>query len=113
MLLALVLSPVMVGVGRAHAQAQSAMVSRALDLETAGRWKDAIAAWRQVLASGDVGQGVLGLERVFTQLAMEDSVLPALDTLVAQRPADRTLRGAQLRVLRALGRDADARKAFD
>jgi tetratricopeptide (TPR) repeat protein len=97
----------------AHAQAQSVMVNRAFDLEQAGRWRDAIVAWRQVIGAGDVGQGVLGLERVFTQLSMEDSVLPALDTLLAQRPTDRVLRGAQLRVLRSLGRDGDARKAFD
>jgi tetratricopeptide (TPR) repeat protein len=99
--------------GSARAQAQSAQVNRAYDLEQAGRWRDAIAAWRIVIGSGDLGQGVLGLERVFTQLAMEDSVLPALDTLLAQHPTDRVLRGVQLRVLRSLGRDQDARRAFD
>lgn len=92
---------------------QGALVSRALDLEQGGRWRDAIAAWRQVLTAGDVAQGVLGLERVFTQLAMEDSLLPVLDSLLAQRPTDRTLHGVQLRVLRSLGRERDARKAFD
>ncbi len=94
-------------------QAQSAQVNRAYDLEQAGRWRDAIAAWRLVIGAGDLAQGVLGLERVFTQLAMEDSVLPALDTLLAQHATDRVLRGAQLRVLRSLGRDQDARRAFD
>jgi tetratricopeptide (TPR) repeat protein len=110
---ALVLVALCVPAGAVHAQAQSVLVNRAFDLEQAGRWRDAIAAWRQVIGTGDVAQGVLGLERVFTQLAMEDSVLPALDTLLAQRPADRALRGAQLRVLRSLGRDKDARAAFD
>src|ERR1039458_227522 len=97
----------------ARAQAQSVLVNHAFDLEQAGRWRDAIVAWRQVIGAGDVGQGILGLERVFTQLSMEASVLPALDTLLAQRPTDRVLRGAQLRVLGSLGRDGDARTAFD
>lgn len=97
----------------AHPQGQAALVNRAFDLEQAGKWRDAITAWRQVISAGEVGQGVLGLERVFTQLAMEDSVFPALDTLLRTRPADRLLRGAQLRLLRSLGREQDARKAFD
>ena len=96
----------------ARAQAQSVLVNRAFDLEQAGKWREAITLWRQVIGAGDVGQGALGLERVFTQLAMEDSVLPTLDSLLAQRPTDRMLRGSQLRVLRSLGRDQDARKSF-
>ena len=96
-----------------QAQAQSALVNRAFDLEQAGKWRDAISAWRQVIAAGDAAQGVLGLERVFTQLSMEDSVLPALDTLLAQRPTERVLRGAQLRLLRSVGRDSAARGAFE
>ena len=97
---------------RAAAQAQNVLVQRALDLENAGRWRDAITAWRGVISAGEAGQGVLGLERVFQQLAQDDSVLPPLDSALARAPRDRLLRGAQLRVLRALGRDAAARDAF-
>lgn len=97
----------------ARAQAQNQIIQKAVDLENAGKWRDAIAAWRAVIADGAAGQGVLGLERVFTQLAQDDSVLPAIDSLLAKTPADRTLRGSQLRVLRALGRDKEARAAFD
>ncbi len=96
-----------------HPQAQTATVNRALDLEQAGRMRDAIAAWREVIAAGQQAQGVLGLERIFNQLAQDDSVLPTLDALLAQKPTDKTLRGVQLRVLRALGRENDARAAFD
>ncbi len=99
--------------GRAGAQAQDQLIQRAIDLENAGKWREAVAAWRAVIAGGQSGQGVLGLERVFSQLAQDDSVLVALDTLVRQRPTDRMLRGSQLRVLRAVGRDKDARTAFD
>ena len=95
------------------AQAQTAAASRAFDLEAAGRLRDALAAWRQVIATGAVGQGVLGLERVFSQLAQDDSVLPTLDSLLVQSPADRILRGVQLRVLRSLGREREAHVAFD
>ena len=98
---------------RAGAQAQNQLIQKAVDFENAGKWRDAIAAWRAVIVEGAAGQGVLGLERVFTQLAQDDSVLPAIDTLLTKTPADRTLRGSQLRVLRALGRDKEARAAFD
>ncbi|MBI1808743.1 MAG: hypothetical protein HYR75_02490, partial [Gemmatimonadetes bacterium] len=96
----------------AGAQALNAIVQRALDLENAGRWRDAIGAWRTVIASGETAQGVLGLERVFQQLGQDDSVLPPLDSALARAPKDRMLRGAQLRVLRSLGRETDARAAF-
>lgn len=97
----------------AVAQGQNVLMQRALDLESAGRWRDAVVAWRAVIASGEAAQGVLGLERVFQELGQDDSVLPPLDSALARAPKDRTLRGAQLRVLHTLGRDADARAAFD
>jgi tetratricopeptide (TPR) repeat protein len=95
------------------AQAQTAAINRAFDLEQAGRMREAIAAWRQVIAAGQAGQGVLGLERVFSQLSQDDSVLPTLDSLLVQTPADKILRGVQLRVLRSLGRESDAHAAFE
>ena len=70
--------------GNLLGQAQTATVNRALDLEQAGRMRDAIAAWREVIAAGQPAQGVLGLERIFNQLAQDDSVLPVLDSLLAQ-----------------------------
>jgi tetratricopeptide (TPR) repeat protein len=97
----------------AGAQAQGATVGKALDLEGAGRLREAVAVWRQAIAEGAVAAGILGLERAFTQLGQEDSVLTALDTLVARSPADRTLRSVQLRVLSSLGREREARAAFD
>ena len=101
------------GPAAAFAQAQTAAVNRAFDIEQAGRMRDAIAAWRDVIAAGQTAQGVLGLERVFSQLAQDDSVLPTLDSLLTRTPADKTLRGVQLRVLRSLGREADAHAAFE
>lgn len=94
------------------AQAQNVLVQRAMDLENAGKWRDAVIAWRTVLSTGDVAQGILGLERVYQQMGQDDSVLPPLDSALARAPKDRVLHGAQLRVLRSLGRDRDARAAF-
>lgn len=95
------------------AQAQPADLNRAVELEQAGRWTDAIAAWRRVLAAGDVEQGMLGLERVYSQLGQDDSVVALVDSLLPARPANRVLRGIQLRTLRSLGRDSDELAAFD
>lgn len=58
------------------------------------------------------GAGVLGLERVFSQLGQEDSVIVAIDTLIPRQPDNRILRGVQLRTLRALGREQSVREAF-
>ena len=57
--------------------------------------------------------GILGLERAFSAMGQEDSLLPAIDTLLRKTPREPTLRGALLRTLRALGRDAAVRRAFD
>ena len=97
----------------ASAQALPTAITRAVELEQGGRWRDAIVAWRAVIETGDAGQGMLGLERVFSQLGQEDSVIVMLDTLVPHQPANRILRGVQLRILRALGREPEVRLAFE
>lgn len=102
--------PVPVG---AQAQPGEQVLRRASDLENAGQYREAIAAYREALRQGAVGQGVLGLERAFSALGQEDSLFAALDTLLRTRPRDAVLQGARLRILRAVGRDADARRAFE
>ena len=88
------------------------LVSKALDLESAGRNREAVGAWRAVIASGAVLPGALGLERVFSMLGEEDSLLVALDTLLPLFPRETQLRSAQLRTLATLGRHEDAAAAF-
>ena len=88
------------------------LVSKALEFESAGKHREAIAAWRAAMAAGAVLPGVLGLERVFMVLAQEDSLLPALDTLVPRFPAEGQLRSVQLRTLTTLGLDRRAAEAF-
>lgn len=104
---------VMVTAGSAGGQAQRNAVARAVEIEQAGRWREAIDAWRSVLASGELAQGALGLERVFAQLGQEDSVRVLVDSLLAGNGGNRVLRGIQLRTLRSLGRGREESAAFE
>jgi len=97
----------------AQAQPGDAALRRALDLENAGKYREAAVAYRDALSQGAGPNALLGLERAFGSLGQEDSVFPALDALLRTSPRDPTLRGVLLRTLRSLGRDAAARRAFD
>lgn len=103
----------LVTAGSAGAQAQRNAVARAVEIEQAGRWREAVDAWRSVLASGELAQGALGLERVFAQLGQEDSVRVLVDSLLSGSPGNRVLRGIQLRTLRSLGRGREEAAAFE
>jgi len=94
-------------------QAQVASVTRAVELEQTGKAREAIAVWRELLASGQTAQAILGLERIFSQLGQDDSLLVAIEPVLAAKPGDRAARGAQMRTLRSLGRDTEVRGAFD
>lgn len=91
----------------------AAVLTRAMDAENQGRAREAIAAYREAIARGAIIPGVLGLERAFALMAQEDSVLPALDTLLPRFPREASLRNAQLRALVAVGREREANRAFD
>jgi hypothetical protein len=97
----------------AQAQPGEMALKRAIDLENAAKYREAIAAYREAVRLGAVSQGVLGMERSFGSLGQEDSLLPTLDALLRTTPRDAVLRGALLRTLRSLGRDAAARRAFE
>ncbi|MEY4609106.1 MAG: hypothetical protein RL625_1323 [Gemmatimonadota bacterium] len=113
-LLALVIGGALAG--SVHLAAQtgpaSTVLARAIDAENQGRAREAIAAYREAIALGAVVPGVLGLERAFALVAQEDSVLPALDTLIAKFPREGSLRNAQLRALVTVGREREASRAF-
>ena len=97
----------------AQAQPGEVPLRRGIDLENAGKYREAVGAYREALAQGATANAILGLERAFGAMGQDDSVLPALDGLLRASPRDPTLRGVLLRTLRALGRDAAARRAFD
>ncbi len=89
-----------------------ALISRALDHENAGRYREAALAWQAVIAAGSVMPGVYGLERVYAMTGDEEALLPLLDSLIPHHPRDGQLRAAQLRTLVAAGRNEDADAAF-
>jgi hypothetical protein len=92
----------------------AASVARGLDLESAGKVREAIVEYRSALGATDqVVAAVLGLERCYAQLGRGEQLLPLLDTLLARRPDHPTLRTVQLRTLTSVGRDDDARQAFE
>lgn len=97
---------------RGTAQSSSSALQRALDLETAGKYRAAVTAFREALSDAPLTSVVLGLERVYYQLGQSDSLLPLLRTLLAGRPRDPTLRTVQLRTLVMLHRDMDAYGTF-
>ena len=98
--------------GPVRAQAQPGMPMRAMELEQAGKWREALVAYRAALDES-LTASILGLERVYDQLGKRDSILPLIDTLIARRPREPMLRTIQLRTLGYLHRDDAARAAFE
>lgn len=93
----------------------------ALDAEDKGNMKAAALAYRDVLqralipgnADGDkVALSLLGLERVWAELGMRDSIVPVVQRVLQLRPTDPVARSMQLRALVGIGRDDEARVAF-
>lgn len=71
----------------------------ALVLERQGRYAEAAALYRGVLARNPTDLAALmGLERAYGELGLPDSLAPFVDRAVAADPASRVLREVQLRV---------------
>ena len=85
---------------------------KALDLETAGKYREAVPLFRSALHTPAVVNALLGLERAYAELGRTDSLLPSLDTLIAGNRREETYRTVQLRTLHGLGRSAEVRAAF-
>lgn len=86
---------------------------RAMDLEAAGKYKEAAPLFRSVLRTPAGVNALLGLERVYSELGWTDSLVAPLDSLIAANPKEETYRTVQLRTLDAVGRDAELHRAFD
>src|SRR5215203_6627391 len=94
-----------------RAQAQPGMPMRAMELEQAGKWREALAAYRAALDES-LTASILGIERVYDQLGKRDSIAPLSDSLIAKRPTEPMLRTIQLRTLTYLHRADAAAVAF-
>jgi tetratricopeptide (TPR) repeat protein len=113
LLIVVALRLVMGGTLGAQAPADTMMFYRALDLEAAGKYRDAAPLFRAALRTPTVVNALLGLERVYAELGWSDSLVAPLDTLIAANPREETYRTVQLRTLQSLGKDADLRRAFE
>jgi tetratricopeptide (TPR) repeat protein len=86
---------------------------RAMELEAAGKYKEAAPLFRSVLRTPAGVNALLGLERVYAELGWTDSLVAPLDSLIVANPKEDTYRTVQLRTLDAVGRDAELHRAFD
>lgn len=98
---------------QAPAAADTMAFYKALDLEAAGKYRDAAPLFRTAVHTPAAVNALLGLERVYAELGWPDSLVTLLDTLVRQDPHEETYRTVQLRTYQTLGRDADLRRVFD
>lgn len=96
-------------------------LSRGLEAEDKRDRVTATVAYREALTSalavgstdGDrIAVALLGLERVWNDAGMLDSIVPVVSRVLQFRPTDPTARGVQLRTFLSMGRDTDARDAF-
>ena len=88
-------------------------VLRALDLENAGKYREAAQLFRAALRATPTAGALLGLERTYAELGMSDSLLAPLDSLIARHPREPLYRTVQLRTLQILRREDMLRAAFE
>jgi hypothetical protein len=91
--------------------ASDSLVLRALDLEES-KPKDAAALYRRAFLGSAMVPSLLGLERVYTNLGMVDSLLPLVRSAIRTEPRSGVVRSVQLRTLTALQRDDELTAAF-
>jgi len=97
----------------AQAPADTMAFYKALDLEAAGKYRDAIPLFRSALHTSAVVNALLGLERAYAELGWTDSLVAPLQALIAANPREETFRTVQLRTLQTLGRDSEVQRAVD
>lgn len=111
-LLALLLLPLAAS-GALAQEDEPPTVLRALDLESAGKYREAAQLFRAALRATPTAGALLGLERTYAELGMSDSLLAPLDSLIARRPRESLYRTVQLRTLQILRREDLLRAAFE
>ena len=95
-----------------NAQQQDTTVFyKALELESAGKYREAAPLFRAALRTTSAVSALLGLERVYAELGWSDSLLAPLDTLIRRQPRELVFRSVQLRTLQSLGREDQLRQA--
>ena len=94
------------------AVAQDQQYMSAMELEQEGKFRDAAAAYRKAIGTHGAS-ALLGLERVYAEIGLSDSLLPVLDSVIAADPREPLYRSALLRTHRFAGRSDAMRAAFE
>jgi tetratricopeptide (TPR) repeat protein len=100
----------------AHAQTQtqeSPEVLRALELENAGKFREAAPLYRAAISRHPTPIAVLGLERSYAELGMSDSLLAPLDSVLTRYPREPIYHVVHLRTYQLLHREDGMRAAFE
>jgi tetratricopeptide (TPR) repeat protein len=92
---------------------ESPEVTRAIELENAGKFREAIPIYRQAMRTNPTPIVVLGLERSYAELGMTDSLLAPLDSVLARYPKEALYHVVHLRSYQILRRYDAMRAAFE
>jgi tetratricopeptide (TPR) repeat protein len=109
MVLVAILSPT----ARGYAQTESPEVLRAIELENAGKFREAIPIYRAAMRTQPTPIIVLGLERSYAELGMSDSLLAPLDSVITRFPREPLYHVVHLRTYQILRRYDALRAAFE
>ncbi len=107
-----VLAGLLAGLCPERALAQEQPYMSAMELEQSGKFREAAAAYRRAIGSHGAS-ALLGLERVYAELGLSDSLLPILDSVIAADPKETLYRSMLLRTHRFAGRSDAMRAAFE
>jgi tetratricopeptide (TPR) repeat protein len=110
---ALLLGLTLVVVRPVAAQTESPEVLRAIELENAGKFREAAPIYRAAMRTHPTPIVVLGLERAYAELGMSDSLLAPLDTVLTKFPREPLYHVVHLRTYQMLRRYDDLRGAFE
>ena len=96
-----------------ESQQETPEVTRAIELENSGKFRDAIPLYRQAMRTNPTPIVVLGLERSYAELGMTDSLLAPLDSLLTRYPKEPLYHVVHLRSYQILRRYDAMRAAFE
>jgi tetratricopeptide (TPR) repeat protein len=108
-----VVALVVVGGRASQAQTESPEALRAIELENAGKYREAIPIYREVMRTHPTPLVVLGLERSYAELGMSDSLLAPLDSVITKYPREPMYHVVHLRTYQILRRYDALRAAFE
>ncbi len=110
---ALIVAVLCVAAAPVEAQTESPEVVRAIELENAGKYREAAPIYRAAMRTHPTPIVVLGLERAYAELGITDSLLAPLDSVLAKFPREPLYHVVHLRANQMLRRQDGLRAAFE